>query len=98
MIREPAAASPAFRSAGSSTRSAPLLAALTVFLLAQCAVAATPETRDPDTWFFTLTFGDLREEAQQAREEGKQGMLLFFEAEACPYCQAMRHKVLEFGD
>ena len=39
------------------------------------------------------TFGDLREEMQIARDEGKLGMLLFFESEYCPYCQHMIHKV-----
>ena len=30
---------------------------------------------------------------QIARDEGKLGMLLFFEAESCPYCQHMIRKV-----
>jgi thioredoxin-related protein len=77
-----------------TTGPAPLLAALAFLPLMASAGADVPETRDPGSYFFTLTFGDLREEAQQAREDGKQGMLLFFEAESCPYCQQMRHKVL----
>ena len=82
------------RAAHPIARSAPLIAALTVFLFTSVAMATPPETRDPDSHFFTLTFGDLREEAEQGREEGKLGMLLFFKADACPYCQHMLQKVL----
>lgn len=55
--------------------------------------AADGETRDARAYFFTPTFGDLREELQVARDEGKLGMLLFFEAESCPYCQHMIRRV-----
>lgn len=72
-----------------------LLLAVPVLLLAvACEDASEPQLRDPDEFFFTQTFGDLREEAVTARSEEKLGMLLFFEADACPYCQHMRHKVL----
>jgi thioredoxin-related protein len=67
------------------------LAALALVLPALAAVAG--ETPDSDE-FFTPTFGDLREEAATAREAGKLGVLLFFEADACPYCQRMRRNVL----
>jgi len=50
-------------------------------------------TRDAREYFFTQTFGDLPEEMQTARDDGKLGMLLFFEAESCLYCQHMVHKV-----
>ncbi len=49
--------------------------------------------RDPREFFFTQTFGDLREELQAARDGDKVGMLLFFEADSCPYCQHMVRKV-----
>jgi thioredoxin-related protein len=84
-------ASAAAPRAGRTTRPAPLLAALALFLPALAAIAG--ETPNSDE-FFTPTFGDLREEAATAREAGKQGMLLFFEADACPYCQRMRRNVL----
>jgi thioredoxin-related protein len=45
--------------------------------------------RDPREFFFTQTFGDLPEEMGVARKQGKLGMLLFFEAEACSFCQSM---------
>jgi thioredoxin-related protein len=52
-----------------------------------------PETRDPQSHFFTQTFGDLPEEMETARSSGKQGMLLFFEQEGCPYCRRMMQTV-----
>jgi thioredoxin-related protein len=94
MERQIVTISPATRSPSQTIRSASQFAALALLLLAACALADAPATRDPDAYFFTLTFGDLREEAQQAREDGKLGMLLFFKADACPYCQHMLHKVL----
>ncbi len=62
-------------------------------LLSGAALAGEPDTRDAREFFFTQTFGDLPEEMQSAREQGKLGMLLFFEADACPYCQYMLRKV-----
>ena len=74
-------------------------AALAGFLLALPLISAAGspgdelQTRNARQYFFTPTFGDLPEEMQVARDEGKLGMLLFFEAESCPYCQHMVHKV-----
>lgn len=67
----------------------------TILLLSVSAsVIATPgETRDPRKFFFALSFGDLPEELQVAKEQGKQGLLLFFEAEGCPYCLGMLKQV-----
>ena len=44
--------------------------------------------------FFDPFLGDLGEELAQAREEGKRGVLLFFEQEECPFCRRMRRDVL----
>jgi thioredoxin-related protein len=60
---------------------------------ASAVLASEPAERNPREFFFTLTFGNLPEELQEAREQGKQGMLLFFEAEECPYCQHMLKNV-----
>lgn len=80
---------------GSIRRPALAMVALAAFLCLACtAPADEPDTRDPLEHFFTPTFGDLPEEMQLARDEGKLGMLLFFMADACPYCQHMLHKVL----
>jgi thioredoxin-related protein len=52
------------------------------------------ETRDPYGHFFQDTFGDFTEELQLAREEGKQGVLIFFEMDECPFCHRMKQTVL----
>ena len=66
--------------------------ALAIFL-AGVTLAAAPDTRNPREFFFTQTFGDLPEEMQIARDTGKLGMLLFFEAEDCGYCRRMLNQV-----
>lgn len=80
------------RVASSSAALAGLLLALPLISLG-CSQVDKPTKRDAREYFFTQTFGDLREEMQVARHEGKRGMMLFFEAESCPYCQHMIHKV-----
>ena len=70
------------------------IALLTGLLLAAIPSAAETDKRDPREHFFIQTFGDLPEEMELAREEGKLGMLLFFESENCSYCRAMLDKVL----
>jgi len=64
-----------------------------LLLTALSAQAMEKETRDPRGFFFTQSFGDMPAELQAAREQGKQGILLFFEAEGCPYCLAMLKRV-----
>ncbi|MFA5628106.1 MAG: thioredoxin family protein [Thiohalomonadaceae bacterium] len=49
---------------------------------------------DPLSHFFHETFGDFAEELEQAREEDKQGILLFYEMDDCPFCQFMKENVL----
>ena len=56
-----------------------------VLFLSVGASADEAEVRDPREFFFHQTFGDLTEELQLAKTEGKKGILLFFEAEGCPY-------------
>ena len=55
--------------------------------------AASPDARSPREFFFTQTFGDLPEEMQIASDDGKLGMLLFFEAEDCGFCRRMLRDV-----
>jgi thioredoxin-related protein len=69
-----------------------------LLLAASAALAAEPSERNPREFFFTLSFGDLPEELQDARQQGKLGMLLFFEAEECPYCQHMLKNVFSQRD
>ncbi len=46
------------------------------------------QLRDPATAFFDQSLGDFREELDIAREEGKSGLLLFFEMDECPSVRA----------
>lgn len=74
-----------------------LMLILTV-LVTGAALASVSGSRDPREFFFTLTFGDLPEEMEVARGDGKLGMLLFFEAEDCPYCHHMLKNVFNQTD
>jgi thioredoxin-related protein len=61
-------------------------------LIAGLATAATP--LDPDIGFFNATAGDYQAELADARAQHKQGVLLIFERDGCPYCQRLRDTVL----
>jgi thioredoxin-related protein len=65
--------------------------ALLFFVTAAAVQAALP--RDPQKYFFDTTFGDFTEELATAKQEGKQGILLFFEQEECPFCHRMKTTV-----
>ena len=54
--------------------------------------AATP--RDPYEFFFQQSIGDYAEELAVAKEEGKKGVMLFFEMDDCPFCHYMKNTVL----
>ena len=58
------------------------------------SLALAEEPRDPYEHFFNQTFGNFSEELARAREEGKQGILLFFEMDECPFCHRMKQTVL----
>jgi thioredoxin-related protein len=45
--------------------------------------------------FFELSLGDLREEAAEARKSGKQGLVVMYHFDDCPYCTRMKHEVLQ---
>ncbi len=44
--------------------------------------------------FFDVSFGDLKEELETVREEGKSGLLIMFETADCPWCLRMKLQVL----
>jgi thioredoxin-related protein len=67
-----------------------LPAALIVF----GTIAAAATARDPGTYFFQETFGNFQDELAQARQEGKKGVLIFFEQAGCPFCRRMKTTVL----
>jgi len=53
---------------------------------------------DPSTHLFSQTLGDFREELALAREDGKSGILIFFEMDECPWCHRMKTTVLNQPD
>jgi thioredoxin-related protein len=60
--------------------------------LAGSVFAATP--RDAQEYFFDESLGDFHAELATAREQGKQGIFIFFEMDECPFCHRMRETVL----
>jgi len=58
------------------------------------ATAAAAPARDPERYFFHETWGDLREELQRARDEGKKGIMIFFDQKDCPFCFYMKENIL----
>jgi thioredoxin-related protein len=52
--------------------------------------------RAEEAWerFFELSFGDLRAEAEEAKKDGKQALLVMYHFGECPYCQRMKRDVL----
>jgi len=78
-----------------STRRFPVLTLLLLVAGVWTASAlAAEDTRDPEQYFFDQTFGDFTEELQLARDEGKEGILLMFEMDECPFCHRMKTQVL----
>ena len=75
---------------------------LRIFLLAfgvlTCSLASATSPRDPGQHFFDQTFGNLQEELGLARQDGKKGVLIFFEQAGCPYCHRMKTTVLNQPD
>lgn len=57
-----------------------------------------PVSTAADMPFFDTTFGDFTEELKLAEEEGKKGILIFFEMDECPFCHRMKTTVLNQPD
>lgn len=69
-----------------------------LLLLGLTGSAFAAGERDPYEFFFNETFGDFTEELQVARDEGKKGILIFFEMNECPFCHWMKDHVLNRPD
>lgn len=54
----------------------------------------TAATRDVEQYFFDPKLGDFKAELASAKKAGKQGVLLMFEQEDCPWCHRMKTTVL----
>lgn len=66
-----------------------------VFCLLSCMMgAAVAETRDVQKHFFDQHLGDFKAELASAKQAGKQGILLMFEQEDCPWCARMKSTIL----
>lgn len=68
-----------------------LWAVLLIAWLGCCPVFA--DIRDSGQ-FFDSTFGDFSEELENAKSQGKRGVLLMFEMDECPFCHRMKSSVL----
>jgi len=55
---------------------------------------ANAETRDVSQYFFDQKLGDFKADLASAKKEGKQGILLMFEQEDCPWCHRMKATIL----
>lgn len=55
---------------------------------------AAAETRDVNQYFFDQKMGDFQSELVTAQKAGKQGVLLMFELDDCPFCHRMKHTIL----
>ena len=56
--------------------------------------AGDSNVRDPYTYFFNETWGDMPEELKKAKQSGKKAILIFFEMDECPFCHYMKNNVL----
>lgn len=63
-------------------------------LLIALPVTGRTEVRDPSLHFFNESFGDFSEELVSARQQGKKGVMIFFEMDECPFCHYMKTNVL----
>ncbi len=72
---------------------------LTLLLLLSLSINGyAAKTRAPEDYFFDSTFGDFAEELATAREQGKKGIMIFFEMDECPFCHWMKKNVLNQPD
>jgi thioredoxin-related protein len=68
---------------------------VTFFMLLMVSSASfSAETRDPYKFFFDETFGDLTEEIENAKEQNKKAIFMFFEMDECPFCHRMKTTIL----
>jgi len=64
--------------------------------LALAFFGAIPSAGAVEAWerFFSPFLGDLRAEADEARKAGKQGLVVMYQFQECPYCAQMKRDVL----
>ena len=64
------------------------------YLLIATGMASAALPRDPATHFFEQTLGNLQDDLEDAKDQGKKGIWLFFEQEECPFCHRMKTLIL----
>ena len=74
-------------------RQAVVAITLIVVVLFQSIAFAGTE-KDPYKYFFNETWGDFKEELENARQQQKKGIVVFFEMDECPFCHYMKMNVL----
>jgi thioredoxin-related protein len=65
-----------------------------ILVYALLSPPAAAEVRDPETHFFSESFGNFAEELENAKDNDKKGVLIMFQQEDCPYCHRMRTTIL----
>jgi thioredoxin-related protein len=65
---------------------------------ATAGAAGDPTYRDPFQHFFHQSFGDLKEELDTARSEGKSAIFVMFDDPDCPWCHKMKETILSRPD
>ena len=50
--------------------------------------------RDPYKYFFNESFGDYSEELENAKDQGKKAIMVFFEQDECPFCHRMKTTIM----
>lgn len=71
---------------------------LSLFLIFFNSNSFAAKTLSPGEHFFDSTFGDFSEELATAKEQGKKGIMIFFEMDECPFCHWMKKNVLNQPD
>jgi len=73
-----------------------MAAAVTRFAAALLLALACLPAAAADGWekFFVSSFGDLRQEAADAKAAGKRGVMLMLHFDDCPFCKRMKDEVL----
>lgn len=71
-----------------------MLRMLVVLGLLFGTVSSFAETRDVHQYFFDQKLGDFKAELDNAKKEGKKGVLLMFEQADCPWCHRMKETIL----
>ena len=64
------------------------------FLLLSSTHVFSASPKDPYAFFFDQNLGDLQEELENAKDDGKKGIFVFFEMDECPFCHRMKQTVL----